>query len=227
MTLTLDNAIAGIPKGQITQAEIGTLYAQTDKSQYDLLDRLVASYTAGQTVLGTYEQVKAAFAAVDSKAGTLSSSIDTVSSTLKAMSEQINGALTGSGMMTQLQELSEGMSALSTNYESFHSGLLSYLKGLNELAAGYARFDAGVASFSGGMDEFYIGTEALVSDTGQLKNETAGLPEKVQSEIDSMISQYSGADFAPISFVSPKNKDTSFVQFVFKSDEIAKPETPK
>ena len=42
-----------------------------------------------------------------------------------------------------------------------------------------------------------------------------------------MLDQYTGLDFEPISFTSPKNKNTELVQFVLKCNGIEKPEETK
>ena len=53
------------------------------------------------------------------------------------------------------------------------------------------------------------------------------MPDKIQSEIDDMLDQYTGLDFEPISFTSSKNEHTDLVQFVLKCDGIEKPEETK
>jgi len=223
----LDGAIQGIPDATISQEQITELYTQTDPSQHAVLDQLIASYTAGQTVKGTYNQVKGAFDAVGSTIDTLSASVDTISATLDDMSEKISDALSGMDMMEQLAQLSAGLSELDRNYATFHSGLREYMNGVGELSSGYADFHNGLSSFRNGIGELYDGVAELHDGTTELSDETAKMPDTIQSEIDDMLDQYTGSDFEPISFTSPKNEHTDLVQFVLKCDGIEKPEETK
>lgn len=219
----LDSAIQDIPDTTITEEEIEALYAHTDPSQYDLLVRLVASYTAGQTVKGTYDRVKGAYDAVDSTIAALSGSIDTISGTLEDMSENIEEALSDMDM-EQIGQLAFGLTELSTNYAGFHTGLITYLDGVNELATGYIAFHAGISTFDDGVGELHHGVVELRDGTNLLNNETADMPGTIQSEIDDLLGQYGELEFEPVSFISPKNESTGFVQFVITSEEIKKQE---
>lgn len=223
----LDGAMQAIPDPTISQEQIMMLYEQTDSSQHGLLDQLIASYTAGQTVKGTYNQVKDAFDAVGPTIDTLSASIETISATLDDMSGKISDALSGMDMMQQLSQLSAGLSELDRNYTTFHSGLKDYMNGVDELSSGYTDFHSGLNSFGNGVGEFYDGVVELHDGTTKLSNETAEMPDAIQTDIEDMLDQYTGSDFEPISFTSPKNEQTDLVQFVLKCDGIEKPEETK
>jgi hypothetical protein len=71
------------------------------------------------------------------------------------------------------------------------------------------------------------GMDSLHDGTAQLSDETADMPDTIQSEIDDLLDSYTGSDFTPISFTSPKNEHTDLVQFVLKCDGIELPEEPK
>lgn len=223
----LDGAIQKIPDAAVSQEQIAALYAQTDKSRHDVLDKLIASYTAGQAVKGTYNQVKGAFDAVGPTIDTLSASVATISAALKDMSKKISDALSGMDMIQQLGRLSAGLSELDRNYTLFHSGLEDYMGGVGELSFGYADFHSGLSSFGSGAHELYNGVVELHDGTARLSDETAKIPDTIQSEIDGLLDQYTGSDFEPTSFTSTKNEHTDLVQFVLKCDGIEKPEETK
>ncbi len=223
----LNVAMQGIPEATISQEQIATLYTQTDPSQYGLLDQLIASYAAGQTVKGTYNQVKGAFDAVVPTIDTLSASINTISAALAEMSEKISNALSNLDMMQQLAQLSAGLSELDRNYAAFHDGLRDYLNGVGKLSSGYADFDNGLSSFLNGIGELYDGAVELHGGTTRLSDEAAKIPDTVQSKINDLLDEYTGPDFEPVSFTSPKNAHTDLVQFVLKCDGVEKPEEKK
>lgn len=222
----LAGSIHGIPDAAINQEQVAALYTQTDPSQHGLLDQLIASYTASQTVKGTYDQVKGAFDAVGPTIDTLAASLDSISATLDDLSGKIGEALSGMDM-EQLAQLSAGLSELDRNYAVFHSGLRDYMNGVEELCSGYADFHNGLSSLDSGVGELYDGMVELRDGTSALSDETAKIPGTIQSEIDQLLAQYTGSDFERISFTSPKNKHTNMVQFVLKCDGIEKPEETK
>ena len=214
----LDQAIQGIPDTRISEDQIMALYAaQTDPSQYGLLEQLIDSYMAGQIIKGTYKEVKGAFDAVGSTIGTISASIETFSATLDDISKKINDALSGMDVAQQFAQLSAGLSELNRNYAAFHSGLKEYMSGVDKMSSGYAGFHNGLSTFGNGIGELYDGTT-------ELSEETAKIPDTMQAEIDDLLDQYTGSDFEPVSFTSHKNEHTDLVQFVLKCDGIEKPE---
>lgn len=223
----LDDAIQGIPDAAVSQEQIGDLYIQTDSSQHDLLDQLVAAYTAGQTVKGTYDHTREAFDAVGSTIDLLSASIDTISAALDDMSDKISDALSNMDIIQQLAQLSAGLAELDENYTVFHRGLKDYMDGIGELSSGHGDFHNGLSTFRDGVGNLYDGVVEMHDGTTELSDETTKIPDTIQSEIDDMLDQYTGSDFEPISFTSPKNEATDLVQFVLTCDGIEKPEEPK
>ncbi len=221
----LDGAIQGIPAGTVTQSQITDLYTTvTDPAQQAVLNELAANYTAAQTVKGTYANVKAAFDAVGTTIGTLVPSINTMATNLEGMSSQIGSAMGSLSGLGQIGQLSSGLAQLSSNYSSFHSGLVDYLNGVNTLAGNYGSFHSGLAAFSDGVGELDSGVGELHDGTNTLEDKVADLPEMMQEEIDKMKEEYLPSDFDPVSFTSSKNTNTQFVQFVLQCDGIEKPE---
>lgn len=222
----LDAAIQGIPAASINQEQIQALYAQTDPSQYGLLDALVGQYEAAQTVKGTYAAVSEAFAAVAPTIDTLNGHLATASATLTGMAGQISTSLSGMDIAGQLGQLSSGLWELSGKYGEFHGKLAEYLGGIDTLAAKYDEFHGGLASFGSGVGALSRGVGKLHDGTTELSDETATMPDTVQQEIDEMLDEYTASDFEPVSFTSPQNK-TDLVQFVLKCGGIEKPEEVK
>lgn len=223
----LDSAIQGIPGGTVTQGQIDGLYGKVadDADLQGALGQLVASYTAAQTVKGTYANVKGAFDAVGGTIDTLNGSIGGIQTALDEMSAEVGGALQGMEGLEDLGELASGLSELASNYASFHAGLSSYVNGVNTLASNYSAFHAGIVSLEDGVGEFSDGIGELYEGTSEFKDETADIPDQIQEEIDEMKAEYLPTDFDPVSFTSSKNTDTAYVQFVMKTNGIEKTET--
>ncbi len=219
----LDAAIRGIPDTALTQNQIDTLYAATDPGQHGVLDTLTASYTAGQTVKSTYDQVKSAFDAVAPTIDTISGSVGTIAASLDQMSDGIE-ALSGTDIAGQLGQLDDGLSQLAKNYADFHKGLADYMAGVADMANGYSGFHDGLSRFHDGVGELCDGIDRLHEGTAELNDNTADMPETMQTQIDDMMDEYTGTDFEPVSFTSSQNLHTGLVQFVFKCDGIEKPE---
>ena len=80
-------AIQEIPDTALSKNQIAELYAQTDPSQHPVLDELLASYTAGLKVKGTYKGTKDAFDAVEAL-DEVSGSITAISDALRDIAEK-------------------------------------------------------------------------------------------------------------------------------------------
>jgi X-X-X-Leu-X-X-Gly heptad repeat protein len=154
----------------------------------------------------------------------------------------------GAAVIAQVNALNEGLAgmgaglgALSQNYSSFHDGLISYTDGVGQLSKNYGKLDKALTSLSGGVSdiaegasELREGTSKLAEGASELHDGTselydgvADLPDKVKEEIDKFAEDYDKSGYEPQSFASPKNKEVSLVQFIFRTAAIEKPEEPK
>ena len=227
----LDGAIGTIPQGTLSEAEIAALAGALDVSDPNYaqhaatLAQLSANYEAAQRAKGTYEQVKGAFASVDGTLATLAGGLDGMADSLTATADEIRASLGQLGGLSQLGSLVSGISELAAQYGQFNEGLAAYTDGVSTLAANYKTFDAGLSSFADGVGELQSGIGELHDGTGTLAKETADLPALIQEEIDRMKEDYLPSDFTPVSFTSPENTTTEFVQFVLQTDGIEKQET--
>jgi X-X-X-Leu-X-X-Gly heptad repeat protein len=223
----LGAAIQGIPDTVITREQIDTQFPDADDGQRKLLEQLYTSYTAGQTVKGTYNQVKQVFDAVAPAIDTLIANIDDISGALDNISTQIESSLQGTDITEKLGQLTQGLSDLAGNYEAFDEGLNEYMDGVGELADGYRQFHSGLSEFGAGVGELNSGAEELHDGTGKLEDEVSKMPDMIQEEIDKLMSEYDGSDFIPVSYASPRNVSTELVQFVLKCEGIELPEDKK
>ncbi|WP_223703562.1 YhgE/Pip domain-containing protein [Sutcliffiella deserti] len=213
----LDGAINEIPGHQLSEEEINALYESGADSE--VLDKLVASYTASQKVKGTYGNVHEAFAAVEPSLNQVDESVIGISGTLSSIAEDITNSLAATDV-SGLSELQKGMETLSSNYNQFHSGLVSYTDGVDQLASSYLDLHSGLVGLTGGTRELAEGVGELQNGTDELYQETKDLPDQMEEEINSMIQEYDKSDFEPVSFVSSKNEKVSSVQFVIKTESI-------
>jgi X-X-X-Leu-X-X-Gly heptad repeat protein len=154
----------------------------------------------------------------------------------------------GAAVIAQVNALNEGLAgmsagldALSQNYSSFHEGLVSYTDGVGKLSKNYGKLDKALTSLSDGISDMADGAADLRKGTSKLADgaselhdgtsELAGgvedLPDKVKEEIDKFAADYDKSSYEPRSFASPKNKNVSLVQFIFRTAPIEKPEEPK
>ena len=219
----LDEAMGQIPDGEVSQQALTALY-QNNPGQKETLDLLTAYYAAAAKVKGTYEAVQAGFDAVETALVQSVESLGTVSGSLTTMSEQLRASLSGDDTMAMMQELTTGLQTLSSSYEDFHAGLLSYTSGVSSLSSNYSQLNKGLGELSGGVGDLYNGVGQLYDGTTELNDKTKDIPNQVDEQIDALIGDYDKSDFAPTSFVSDKNENTTSVQFVLKTDKIEKAE---
>lgn len=219
----LVNAINNIPAYEITNAEIKAL--RESGANVEVINQLVETYDAAQTVKKTYSAVKPGFDAVGETLTGVKGSLTTMANNVDQMTKELSASLNESGM-DGLVQLQEGIAALSSNYKDFHTGLEKYTGGVNQISEVYTELHNGMVELSEGTIQLENGVVELHEGTTELRNSTSDLPEQMNKEVDEMISDYDKSDFEPVSFVSSKNEKVNSVQFVFKTDSI-KYEEPK
>ncbi len=213
----LDGAITEIPAGDLSEAEIASLYESG--ADPAVVDKLAANYAAAQKVKGTYAQVREAFAAVEPSLTQVDGAVRGMSGTLTTIADELSASLKETDL-SGFAELTKGMETLAANYNQFHSGLVSYTNGVGELSASYSQLHTGLIGLTDGTRELSSGVGGLSEGTEELHSETKDLPEKMQAEIDKMIQEYDKSDFKPVSFVSEENEKVTSVQFVIKTEAI-------
>lgn len=221
----LDAAISAIPDTEVDPTPLYGLVGE-DEELMATLNQLMEFYASAKTTKGTYEAVKESFDSVAPALEAFSESLTTTTGALLEMAENIDGFIPTGDEAHPLQELIDGMTALSQNYHRFHAGLDDYMQGVEDLSNGYQEIRGGVSSISGGLNDLNNGADELEEGTGELNEGVAELPNIIQEEMDRAEALYDTSDFEPVSFVSEKNTEISSVQFVFRTPGIELPEEP-
>src|SRR5699024_7857626 len=220
----LAEAINEIPDSDISEKQIKSLY----KSNADqgVVDQLMATYQAAQKVKHTYSAAKQGFAAVSNTLDQVSEPLYDMADQLEVIAAEMEKNMEDFETLDALVDLQEGLSELSSEYSSFHDGLVDYTEGVHALAMNYEDLDSGIQGLSEGTSELDSGAHELSEGTKELESSTHDIPEEMQSEIDELMDEYENEDFEPVSFVSDQNKDVGVVQFVLQTEsiEIEEPE---
>ena len=213
----------------LTQEELTALQAACGGSS-----AAQSAYTKLMTVYQTWNSVKPAFQAVaealtlspaaegqSPSSPTLLDNFSTMIEALRTMSE----ALSGGGDASGLNQLIDGIAALSAGYADFHSGLQRFASGVETVASNYGDFDSGLQAYTAGIDALSDGADSLASGMGEFADGVRKVPDEMEKSIGDMMDQYSGGDFTPQSFVDSRNTAVSSVQFILSTEGIDSPET--
>lgn len=141
--------------------------------------------------------------------------------------------------------LSGGISRLKESYGSLDSGITSYTEETAKVLAGYGQVMKGISGFSSatgklltgsgslskgtaqlyeGVSELCDGASSLSEGTSALQQQTAGMDQKIDTEIDELLGSIGGGAEGAVSFISSQNTNVTSVQFVIKTEAIEKPE---
>ena len=212
----LSDAIGSIPAAGVTEEDIAALMAANPDSA--ALASLIANYQAAQTVKGTWEQTKAAFAAVQQNLPTFSASIAKVSASLETMSSQLEAALEPTGGSIDLGSLAQlmgGMEQLASSYAEFNEALKAYTGGVDALAENWPSIQNGINSLTSGASSLSDGTAALDEETQAIPDQLDGLLGTGDED----------SEYTPESFLDERNGEPDSVQFVISTEGIELPET--
>lgn len=213
----LDGAIEVIPEN-ISPEDI----AELTKSDVDpeVVAKFIETYEAALMAKGTYDEVKEGFQAITPALTNTIEGIRELETGLNTTASEISTAIENMDGMDPLTQLSEGLTELSSNYNTFHAGLVSYTEGVGELSDSYGELHGGIVELDEGTSELENGTAELHDGTEELYKSTNDLPDQMQEEIDKMISEYDNSDFDPVSFTSAENENVNSVQFVLRTESI-------
>ncbi|WP_245250988.1 YhgE/Pip domain-containing protein [Virgibacillus litoralis] len=216
----LDKSMAAIPAGDISDDEIKKLKASN--ADPEVIEKLIKTHKAAGAAKSTYSSVKKAFQAVSPTLDGVIGSLQTMKTNVETMADNLGESLDNMNVDESMKKLQQGLSTLSSNYQSFHSGLADYTGGVSEVSKSYGELHGGITDLTDGTSELENGVNELHEGTTELAESTNDLPDQMQTEIDQMINEYDKSDFNPVSFVSPKNKKVNSVQFVIKTESIKK-----
>lgn len=220
----LQEAIQDIPDNTINEEQIKALYEALEESDADdqtveVVNQLVATYEAAQIVKNLNEQIPDQLATLIKN---LANNLDLIADGLEEAMLNID-EFDGLDDLAQLQD---GLNTMSSEYEKFHKGLISYTDGVNTLTKSYQEINNGTKELSNGIADLESGVSELHDGTTELEESTSDLSGELQSEIDKFMEEFDFSDFEPLSFVSNKNKKVGVVQFVLQTEriEIEEPE---
>ncbi len=165
---------------------------------------------------------------------TIKSSLTAIANNIPAMQIGLNETGTGISRANELaatllasdptnataQELSGLLSSLDSNYSVINTGVQSTFSGILGIEQNYSAFHVGLNDYVDGATEIMYGSNDLYLGINELNKEASTIPETMQAEIDKMLLEFTGKDFDPVSFVSDKNENINFVQFVLQCDSI-------
>ena len=136
----------------------------------------------------------------------------TLNSSLETLLTLTSTSVASKGAAEALNQAADGLGS-SRNAASLLGGAVALDKGTQELASG-------LDQLAGGTGQLSSGVGALSSGTQTLAQETHGIPDAVNAEIEALMSTYDKSDFEPASFTSLKNTNVTLVQFVMTTDPI-------
>ena len=216
---TLGEAIESIPSANLTEQEIGELYASNADAK--VIQKLLQTYEEAAKVKGTYSAITKEMKENKISLEGLSEAIRTIGKNVETMAVEISNSLEKMDVSESFTQLQEGINTLSTSYKEFHSGLVEYTNGVSQIASSYNEMHNGIVELSNGTNELANGVSQLHNGTDELYQSTNNLPDQMQEEIDEMIAEYDKSDFEAISYTSSKNNEKiNTVQFVLKTESI-------
>ncbi|MDR1692330.1 MAG: hypothetical protein LBR72_03140 [Oscillospiraceae bacterium] len=127
----------------------------------------------------------------------------------------------------QFSRLAEAVSGIDHGIKGLADGagqLSESASLLASMAAADPVLGGALAELAGGIESLQQGLAELSEGSGALAAETGALPERIADEVESLMSGFTGGEFTPVSFLSEKNEKIQFVQFVFQTEGIAKPQ---
>lgn len=217
----LMKAINQIPDSTLTDEEIMAIYHvlqenEADESVIQAVAQLETSYRIAQALKQASHQFPDQFDQI----------IKSLAGNIEMLANGIEEALGNLDQLDDLVELQNGLSMLAKEYQTFHSGLISYTEGVTTLATSYQGINEGTKGLVSGTQALEGGVSELKDGTQQLKEATDDLPEQIKTEIEKFMEEFDYSDFKPTSFVSSKNKNVHVVQFVLQTESIklAEPE---
>jgi X-X-X-Leu-X-X-Gly heptad repeat protein len=144
-------------------------------------------------------------------------------------SEEILNGMTEimNSLPEQLAQLKGALAQLVESYKGFNGGLQAYTGGVSQISnncvminEGYQGLMQGANSLSSGISELKDGTGRLAEGTGQLRRGTSSIDSEVDAAVDKLLESFAGGHFEPVSYMSPKNKDVEYVQFILMTDGV-------
>lgn len=201
----------------LTEAQFGQLYEALENSDID--DRFIKMVESFEHMYELLEEIQLTFDDMPFDYAELlremANNIDTVAHFLEELMQNLND-------IGQIEDLIDGLTTLTHEYETFHHGLIDYTDGVHELEGSYGQLNSGMGALADGTSALSAGVSELHEGTEELTAETSDLATEMQSEIDQFMEEFDYSDFEVQSFVSERNKRVGVVQFVLQTESIKK-----
>ncbi|MDR1292819.1 MAG: hypothetical protein LBJ91_05450 [Clostridiales Family XIII bacterium] len=198
--------------------------------------------TTGAAVVAQLDALNSGLAGISEGLGALSQNYSTFHSGLEEYTggvgrlaenyDRLHEALSRlsggvSDMSAGMSELSKGTSDLAKGAAELNDGASELAKGAAELSGGTAEIAEGATELNDGTAELAKGASELSDGTAELYDGVSDMPGEIEKKIDEFAEDYDKSGYEPRSFTSPKNRDVTLVQFIFRTQEIKKPDEPK
>jgi len=173
------------------------------------------------------EQLNQGFSSVNTASGDFLSGSAEILQALNALSTGFDLAMYSEN--SELSKLAQGMKMLAADYAKFDAGLRAYASGVSELGASFGALNSGLTGLTTGTTELNIGLSQGYAGMQELNAGVQRIPGQAKEEMEKLMSQYDKSDFAPSSFLSTQNTNTTLVQFVMHTSpiqEFSVPVTP-
>lgn len=176
-------------------------------------------------IQGSEQLIRGIDTALDNKSGNLMTAALKLQSGYDTFHSGINDLVSSLGSLAiNMAALKSGIDTLASKYDTLDGGIDAYTDAVDSISKGYGQICEGALSMVSGTSDLYDGTKTLAGGTDEFVSETSGLQEEMQDQIDGMLSEFTGSDFQPVSFVSDKNTKVDSVQFVIKTAAVKKAE---
>lgn len=130
-------------------------------------------------------------------------------------------------LTTGLTAYVDGAGQLAVGTSDLSKGLTQYVQGADQLATSANKLYEGTVSIQDGLVKIKDGMKEYQSGTSTFRTSTKDIKPEMQTQIDSLLNDFTGKNSETISFVSSKNTSIQSVQFFFRTQGIKLPEAPK
>lgn len=192
-------------------------------ARYDLLEELGDSTNS--------PEVKKQLAELKQGASSLSMGVSQLADGAGKVSGGIHQISDGTSQLALgLSKLNTGGSDLAVGVKDLDDGMSQLQEGADTLSASGTPLMDGAKQLTDGADALLSGTqqldsglEGLKKGTGEFKEKTQEIDTQIEEQIGTMMEQFSGGSYTPISFLSSKNTNVDLVQFVITAEGIPLP----
>ena len=228
--VSLEQAIVLLPDGE-EKARL-----QTQISEYSAIVTLLDGNNAAIGVTEVYlkqlssavdslydgtSKLKENYAEFDNAIGSLADTLAGLLVNVNSLNSAINQVSTEYAKLDSgINEYTSGVTALAVGYTNIVDGVRGLADGSKELSSGISTLDNGTNDLYEGIITLYDGTLELSDGTGEIREQTGGIDTEIADKVDGILNSISSDKSEIVSFVSEKNTDIGFVQFVIQTEAI-------